>query len=177
MLKRSLARLAHDLFYTPDLPGLQTDLDAVWMVGRFGKDVFDNTFGQPACALVLFQHDQHSQAGFNIGAGLSIYGVHIQILMIQVFTSWLFPFCFKLQDSMPSVFSLAAFLVASLMINWPGAASEVRRAEGNIAYSTTWTFRQKFEDGSERLVLKPGCVQTRWHVTCGQIGVPCVSDL
>jgi hypothetical protein len=40
-----LGLLSHNLFYATDLPTLQADFDAVRMVWRFGKNVFDNALG------------------------------------------------------------------------------------------------------------------------------------
>ena len=65
-----------DLFDSSHLPILQADLDAVWVVRGFGKDIFDNAFRKLSCALILFQDDKYRQAGFDIGAQLTIHIVY-----------------------------------------------------------------------------------------------------
>jgi len=45
--------LPHYLFDAPHLPALQTDFDPVWVMRGFGENIFDNTFGQFARALIL----------------------------------------------------------------------------------------------------------------------------
>ena len=67
----------------------------MWMIWGFGENIFDNTPGKLAGALILFQHNEYGHAGFNVGAGLPIRRIHIQILIIQTSTSWLLPFSFK----------------------------------------------------------------------------------
>ena len=65
--------LRNDFFDASHLSAFQTHLDAVRMLRRFGKDLFDDTLGQLAGALVLFQDDEHGHARFNISAGLAIH--------------------------------------------------------------------------------------------------------
>lgn len=60
--------LLHNLLDAPDLPGLQTDLDAVRVRGRVGQDILDHTPGQFAGGLVLLEHDQNGHARLDIGA-------------------------------------------------------------------------------------------------------------
>ena len=43
------------------------------VVGLLGENILDDAFGQLARALVLFQDDKHGDAGFDIGAGLSVH--------------------------------------------------------------------------------------------------------
>jgi hypothetical protein len=51
-----------DCLHPADLPADQPDFDAVGVVGRFCQDVFDNTPGQLAGALIRFQHDINFKA-------------------------------------------------------------------------------------------------------------------
>ena len=62
-----------DLFHPPHLPVHQTDLDAVRVIGRLGKDVLDDTLGEFAGSLILFQDNQNRQAGFDVRAFLSVH--------------------------------------------------------------------------------------------------------
>src|ERR1043165_5202322 len=55
-----------DLLDSAHLTIQQTDFDAMWVMRRFGENIFDNAFGQFACALILFQNDQHGHTGFNV---------------------------------------------------------------------------------------------------------------
>lgn len=66
---------AHDFLYAPHGAALQTDLDAMWMRGRLGQDLPDDSFGQFTRALILLEDDQHRHAGFDLRAGLSIHQV------------------------------------------------------------------------------------------------------
>jgi hypothetical protein len=70
-----ISSLLHDLFDSSHLPIHQADLDAVRMIWRLGENILDDAFGQFACALILFQDDQHGHAGFDAGAGLSVHPV------------------------------------------------------------------------------------------------------
>jgi hypothetical protein len=64
-----------DLFDTPYLSILQTDLDAMRVVRGLGENILHNAFGEFTCTLILFQDNKDSASGFDIGAGLSIHGV------------------------------------------------------------------------------------------------------
>jgi hypothetical protein len=70
-----ISLLLNDLFDPSHLPIHQADLDAVRMIWRLGENILDDAFGQFACALILFQDDQHGHAGFDAGAGLSVHPV------------------------------------------------------------------------------------------------------
>ena len=69
-------RLRHNLFHAPDLPALQTDLDAVRMIRGLGEDVLDDAFRQLAGALILFQDDQDLHPWFDVRADLTIHNLY-----------------------------------------------------------------------------------------------------
>jgi len=66
----------HDLFHPSYLPIRQTDLDPMRMIRRFRQDIFDNTPGQFASALILFQDNQHGHTWLDVCAGLSIHSLN-----------------------------------------------------------------------------------------------------
>src|SRR6185295_3690636 len=63
----------HYFFYASHCSAFQTDFDPMRMSRRFGENIFDNTLRQFACALILFQDDEHGYAGFNGGASLTVH--------------------------------------------------------------------------------------------------------
>lgn len=48
-----LLRLTLNFLHSPHLPICEANLDAVWVIRRFSQNIFDDTFGKLACALVL----------------------------------------------------------------------------------------------------------------------------
>jgi hypothetical protein len=62
-----------DLFNPAHLSVSQADLYSVGMIGRFGKEIFDNPSGQIAGALVFFQHDVDFEARFDVYACAAIH--------------------------------------------------------------------------------------------------------
>src|ERR1043165_9649467 len=73
------AMLTHDLFDASHGSAFQTDFDPMRMRRGFCEDIFDHTFCQFTCALILFQDDEHSQSGFNRRASLSVHDLQYSI--------------------------------------------------------------------------------------------------
>ena len=75
--------LFYDLFYASNGAALQPDFDPMRMRWGFCENILHNAPGQFAGALILFQDDQHGQAGFDGGARLPVHkvlsGNHVRI--------------------------------------------------------------------------------------------------
>jgi hypothetical protein len=46
------------------------------MLRGFGEEILDDAFGQFAGTLILFQNNEYRHVGFDVCAGLPVYGVH-----------------------------------------------------------------------------------------------------
>jgi hypothetical protein len=69
----SLPVLLQDLFYPTHLSGIQHDFDAVRVLTRFGEDSLDEAFGKLTAPLVVFLHDGHFLANFDVFSLVSVW--------------------------------------------------------------------------------------------------------
>ena len=77
----ALILFIHNLFHPSHLTIGQTDLDPVWMIWRFRKDVLDDAFRQFASTLISLQDNEHGHTRFDVCAGLSIH-VYIRSYLV-----------------------------------------------------------------------------------------------
>ena len=75
-----LESILKDLFDSSHLPIGQANLDAVGMSGRSGQNVFDETPGQFAAALVFFQNDTHFGSGHDVAP---VFPIHYENLLAE----------------------------------------------------------------------------------------------
>ena len=59
IVRRRHIDLIQNLFHPPNLPTLQTDLDAVRVSRRIRQNIFDDAFGQFPGSLVFLLHNRN----------------------------------------------------------------------------------------------------------------------
>ncbi len=89
-----------NFLHAPNLPALQTDLDAMWVRGRLGQNVFNDAFCKLAAALILLHNNANIQARFDVGAFCIIHDfyflkVHYLGLLTVALANTLLSFLFS----------------------------------------------------------------------------------
>ena len=77
MIKSGCAFFREDFFDPADDAAGETHFDPVGMGGGLGENIFNDSFGQLAAALILLLDNQDPGACFNIG---SVYSTHLYTL-------------------------------------------------------------------------------------------------